>query len=132
MKVDLHCGIDSFELIQQVYHEAYFNADVDMLNYLQHKCFYNIRAGIVKSKNDFLKSVRFKKSKGKWYPTPFKYDVVEISVETKKSLKFTKLEIQGNGVNSSFKLTFSESWIFDAEVSWKILNCIIDSSLDSD
>lgn len=132
MKTDLNCGIDSFELIQQVYYEAYFNADVDMLNYLQHKYFYNIRDGVLKSKVDFLKLVQLKKSKGKWYSKPFKYDVVKISNETRKSLKFTKLEIQGKDANSFFKLTFSELWIFDAEASWKILNCIIDSSLDLD
>ena len=121
----MHCGKAEFALVQAAYHSSYLHAEIEMLNFLQHSSFINIRAGAVKSKIEFLKLVQLKKSRGSWYADNSSIHYTNYSNEEWGPLVSSKGQFVIRDHAEQFIFLVHQLWIFIPESSWKILNFIL-------
>ncbi len=121
----MHCGVDKFQVVQAAYHDAYIRANVDMLNFLQHNCFFNVRDGVVKSKQEFLKIVQMKLERGKWFSSDSSFTFEQNSIEVEDLMVSSCGIYRVKTLDSVFSMFVKELWIFVPDVSWKILSFVI-------
>lgn len=121
----MHCGKTDFKLVQEAYYNSYLHADVEMLNFLQHVNFFNVRINTVKGKIEFLKLVQLKKLKGSWYASNSTINYENEYAEERDQLMITRGKMSIKSLDESLTFFTQELWIFVPDVSWKILNFII-------
>jgi hypothetical protein len=121
----MQCGIDQFQNVQAAYHDAWFRADTEMLNFLQHPCFFNVRENTVKSKDEFLKIVQQKYKNGMWFSKNSKFQYQAGQVERRDLMASTSGVVRITAIENEVALSVSELWVFVPEVSWKILSFVV-------
>ena len=121
----MQIGSYDFEVFQLAYIDAYVHGQTELMAFIMHANFNNVRVGTVKSKLEFIKIVDFKIKNNRWYEKGSTYKYRNLAKHT-----------VGDTVSSYGQLTIrcptevlifnvSDVWVYHPEDAWKLLNFAI-------
>ena len=118
----MQLGRNDFEVYQLAYIDAYVYGKTEIMAFMMHANFNNVRIGTLKSKLEFIPLVELKIKNNKWYEPQSTYRYRNLAKHTvgETASSYGQLTIRGPSEVLIFNV--SDLWLYHPQDAWKILN----------
>lgn len=121
----MQLGLYDSEVFQLAYIDAYVHGQTELMAFMMHTNFNNVRVGTVKSKLEFIKLVEFKIKNNKWYEQGSTYRYRNLAKHTVGETVSSYGQLTIRCPTQVLIFNVCDVWVFDPQDAWKILNFAI-------
>lgn len=121
----MQLGRYDFEVFQLAYIDAYVHGQTELMAFMMHANFNNVRVGTIKSKLEFIKLVDLKIKNGKWYEQGSTYKYRNLAKHTVGESVSTHGQLTIRSSTEVLIFNVSDVWVYHPQDAWKLLNFAI-------